>query len=222
VDILPVPQLILAGIILAILQIRTPDAFFASAYGLLLALKLSLVALLLVVAVCNRWILLPEMMDNIDGHANRFRRAIRGELALGFAVLCTTAFLAQTVPPRSTLDVEAAQIDAARGSGQTVLIVARDHKALLAVTPARPGRNAIRVRILRGDDSLIDPLEVTIDLSNAEAGIEPLQRKLVAAADGYFDYSGPELAVAGRWTVRIDALIDDFQKAMFETEIVVK
>ncbi len=217
-----VPQLILAGIILAILQIRTPDAFFASTYGLLLTLKLSFVGLLLVIAICNRWILLPEMIDNIDGHAGRFRRAIQGELALGFAVLCATAFLAQTVPPRSTLDHETAVANAARGAGQTSLIVARDYKALLAVSPARPGRNNIRVRILRPDDRLIDPLEVSIDLSNAEAGIGPLHRTLASVDDGYFDYSGPELAVAGRWSIRIDALIDDFQKAIFETEILIK
>jgi copper transport protein len=217
-----VPQLVLAGIILAVLQIRMPDAFFASAYGLLLSLKLSFVALLLVIAACNRWILLPEMIDNVAGHAGRFRRAIQAELALGFAVLCATAFLTQTVPPRSTLDYDAAQIEAARESGQTVLIVARDRKALLAVTPARAGRNMIRVRILGRDDRLIDPVEVTVDLSNADAGIEPLQRRLAAIDDGYFEYAGPELAVAGRWTIRIDALIDDFEKAIFETEIPVK
>jgi len=217
-----VPQLVLAGIILAILQIRTPDAFFASTYGLLLVLKLCFVGLLLVIAICNRWILLPEMIDNIDGHAGRFRRAVQGELALGFAVLCATAFLSQTVPPRSVIESMDASIQAARGSGQTLLIVARDYKALLAVAPARPGRNSIRVRILRPDDLLIDPLEVTIDLSNAEAAIGPLQRKLASADDGYFEYAGPELAVAGRWSVRIDALIDDFQKAIFETEILIK
>jgi hypothetical protein len=34
--------------------------------------------------------------------------------------------------------------------------------------------------------------------------------------------TGPELAVAGRWTIRVDALINDFEKAIFETEILVK
>jgi copper transport protein len=217
-----VPQLMLAGLILAILQIRTPDAVFASAYGLLLSLKVSFVALLLVIAACNRWILLPEMIDHIDGHAARFRRAIQAELALGFAILCATAFVAQTVPPRSTWEHEIGQAGDARGAGQTVLIAARERKALLIVSPARPGRNTIRVRILSGDDRVLDPIEVTIDLLNAEAGIEPLQRKLASIDDGYFEYSGPELAVTGHWTIRIDALIDDFQKAIFETEILVK
>jgi copper transport protein len=217
-----VPQLILAGGILAVLQIQKPEALFASAYGLMLSLKLSLVALLLVVAACNRWILLPEMAENVAGHAARFRRAIQAELVLGVSVLCATAFLAQTVPPRSTFDGVDASIKAARGAGQTVLIVARDYKAVIAVSPARPGRNSIRVRILGSDDRLIDPLEVAIDLSNSQAGIEPLRRKLAAIDDGYFEYSGPELTLAGPWTVRIDALIDDFAKAIFETEILVK
>jgi copper transport protein len=217
-----VPQLLLAGAILAILQIQKPEAFFATAYGLLLALKLTLVSLLLVIAACNRWILTPEMMDNVPGHVGRFRHAIRAELALGILVIGATAFLSQTVPPRTVFEHDAAAVDAARGGGQTVLIAARDYKALLMVAPARPGRNAIRVRVLANDDRLIEPLEVTIDLSNAEAGIEPLKRKLVSAGDGYFKYSGPEFAVAGRWTIRIAALINDFEQSVFETGIDVK
>jgi len=217
-----VPQLILAGIILAVLQIQRADAFFNSAYGLILALKLALVGLLLVIAICNRWILMPEMAENIAGHTGRFRRAIQGELALGFAILVVTAFLSQTVPPRSTLEHEVAAIDAARDTGQTVLVVAHDRKAVVAVTPARPGRNTIRVRILDNDDGVIDPMDVAVDLFNTDAGIEPLQRRLEGVADGYFELTGPELAVAGRWTIRIDALINDFEKAIFETEILVK
>ena len=113
-------------------------------------------------------------------------------------------------------------IEATRAAGQTELIASRERKALLTVTPAKPGRNTIRVRVLRNDDRVVDPLEVSVDLSNAGAGIEPLRRRLDARDDGYFDYSGPELAVAGRWTVRIDVLIDDFEQAVFETEIEIK
>lgn len=222
VALLIVPQLLLAGAILAILQIQQLDAFFGTPYGLLLALKLCFVGLLAVIGACNRWILIPEMRGDVEGHVVRFRYAIRAQLVLGIAVFGATAFLSQTVPPRTFFEHEIAEIASMRGAGQTVLIAGRDHKALLAVSPARPGRNTIRVRVLGNDDRLIDPSEVVIDLSNAAVGIEPLQRKLAPLDDGYFEYAGPELAVAGRWTIRIDALIDDFTKAIFETEIDVK
>ena len=216
-----VPQLALAGALLAVLQIQQVEALFTTAYGLLLALKLSFVGLLGVIGACNRWILMPEMRDDVDGHATRFRYAIRTQLALGIAVLGATAFLSQTVPPRTLFEHETAQLEASRTAGQTVLIVARDRKALLSVTPARPGRNTIRTRILGNDDAFIEPLEVSVDLSNGDVGIEPLHRKLVPAADGYFENVGPELAIAGRWTIRIEVLINDFEKAIFETEITV-
>jgi copper transport protein len=217
-----VPQLLLAGIILAVLQVQRADAFFASSYGLILSVKLALVGLLLVLAACNRWVLMPEMDSDVPGHAMRLRRAIQGELVLGFLILCVTAFLSQTVPPRALIEQQAAAVEAARETGQTALIVVGNRKALLLIDPARAGRNTIRVRVLNDDDQPIDPLEVSVDLSNPAAGIEPLHRALTPAEDSYFDYTGPELSIAGTWTIRIDALISDFEKSVFETEIIVK
>jgi copper transport protein len=78
------------------------------------------------------------------------------------------------------------------------------------------------VRILGSDDRPIEPLEVKIDVSNTDAGIEALHRELTHASDGYFEYAGPELAVGGHWTIRIDALISDFEKSIFETAILIK
>lgn len=217
-----VPQLVVAGAILATLQIERPDAVFASPYGLIFALKILLVCTLFVLAACNRWILMPEMKEDSPGHADRFRRTIWAEIGLGFAILCVTAFLSQTAPPRSEIAHSAFAADAAREVGHTSLISSGARQALLMVTPARPGRNTIRVRVFGPDGQPIDPLELTVDLSNPVAGIEALHRDLKPAGDSYFDYAGPELGIAGRWIVRIEALVSDFEKSIFETELSIK
>ena len=217
-----VPQLVVAGSILATLQIERRDAVFASPYGLIFAFKILLVCTLLILAACNRWILMPEMKEDSPGHADRFRRTIWAELGIGFAILCVTAFLSQTVPPRSMAAHDTLVADAAREAGHTALIVSGTRKALLMVTPARPGRNTIRVRVFGPDKRPIDPLELTLDLSNPIAGIEPLHRDLKPVGDSYFEYAGPELGSAGRWSVRIEALVSDFEKSIFETEVSIK
>ncbi len=217
-----VPQLVVAGAILATLQIQRPDALFASSYGMILALKIVLVGALFVLAACNRWILMPEMTEDSPGYADRFRRTILAELGLGFAILCVTAFLSQTVPPRSVAEHESFAAAASRDTGHTSLTVAGDRKALLMVAPARPGRNTMRVRIFGADEQPIDPLELAIELSNPSAGIEPLRRALASVGDGYFEHVGPEMSVAGRWIVRIEVLVTDFEKASFENELTVK
>ena len=217
-----VPQLVVAGLILTTLQVQKFDALFGSAYSLILLTKLMLVGLMLTLAACNRWILMPEMIDGIPGHVRRFRYSIFAEIALGFTILVATAFLSQTVPPRALAEHEAAVAEAAREAGQTILVAAGPREALIMVTPARAGRNTIRVRVLGPSDAPIEPLEMSVDLSNSVAGIEPLHRDLTAKGDGYFELTGPELTVGGSWTVRVDALINDFEKSFFETEILVK
>jgi hypothetical protein len=49
-----------------------------------------------------------------------------------------------------------------------------------------------------------------------------LRRLLVSTESGVYRHHGPELAVAGRWKFRVDALITDFEKAVFEADLDVK
>lgn len=40
--------------------------------------------------------------------------------------------------------------------------------------------------------------------------------------NGAYLLEGPELAVPGAWTTRLDVLVTDFDKASFETEIPIR
>ena len=53
-------------------------------------------------------------------------------------------------------------------------------------------------------------------LANPAAGIEPVRRAAVHAGDGHWRVDGLRIPVAGQWIVRVDLLIDDFDKIVLE------
>jgi copper transport protein len=101
-------------------------------------------------------------------------------------------------------------------------VVARGLVATVEVSPGAAGRNTMTVSLSDAAGKPLAPLEVTASLSNPAAGIEPLEREMTQAGDGLFRHEGPEFAVAGGWTVRIDALIGDFDKAVFTATLPIR
>jgi copper transport protein len=59
-------------------------------------------------------------------------------------------------------------------------------------------------------------------LSNAAAGIEAIVRDLPRTGPGIYELTGPELAVPGEWTVKIDLLISDFDRVTYTAPIPVR
>ena len=47
-------------------------------------------------------------------------------------------------------------------------------------------------------------------------------RELGRAPSGFYEYTGPELAVAGEWTIKVDVLVKDFEKVTFNAPIPVQ
>jgi copper transport protein len=60
---------------------------------------------------------------------------------------------------------------------------------------------------------------VTVTLANPGAGIEPMERKAVRMPDGQWRAEGLVLPVAGRWQVRVDVLVSDFEKMTLEDTV---
>jgi len=54
-----------------------------------------------------------------------------------------------------------------------------------------------------------------------EHGIEPFERKAVPGADGYWSVRDVSIPFAGRWHLRVDALVTDFERIALEHEFVV-
>ena len=65
------------------------------------------------------------------------------------------------------------------------------------------------------------PLEVTIDLAHPEARVEPISRTLSVSAQGTAT-GEVDLPLAGHWTLALNVLVSDFEKAVFRTEFIVQ
>ena len=86
------------------------------------------------------------------------------------------------------------------------------------VSPGTVGTNSFVLQLMNGDASPLEAKEATLFLSLPERGIEPLERKATLGADGYWRVSEVPIPFAGRWRLRIDALVSDFEKITLEDE----
>lgn len=213
-----VAGLAVAGLGLSLLQIVDPAAIGTTAYGQIWLVKMVGVALLLGLASVNRLRLTPALEDGRRANRDQARRlltlSISSEMALMALVLLLTAGLGTTPPPRARTQPanEAA-------TGHTSVVTAKGRQAVVTVDPARTGPNRLTLHLAQADGTPFDPKELTLEAAQPAAGIEPITRRLTRTGPGVYRLDGLTLPVAGRWEIRIDALIDDFEKAIFRTTL---
>jgi len=85
------------------------------------------------------------------------------------------------------------------------------------ISPGAVGTDSFVLQLMSGDGDLLRAKEATLVLSLPERGIEPLERKAILGADGYWHVADVPIPQPGRWHVRIDALTD-FQKITLEDD----
>ncbi len=219
-----------AGVLLAILQCGTEAiaAFdMSSRYALVLAIKIALVCVLLGLAALNRFKLVPRLaLDTSDAAARRaLGNALMVELLVGVSVIAAAAVLSQQPPP-ATLSHAVAAAQASNMTSPPVaieqsLLGAKGHRARLRITRLPEGGMQLAVLISNAKAEVLSPIAVTLALANSAAGIESLERKLtpVSAGSREFLYSGRDLVVPGLWSVRINAVITDFEQSAFNTKV---
>jgi copper transport protein len=214
--------LTLAGFVMAAVQLGDVAALVSTAYGLRLTAKLCLVLLLLLVAASNRLWLTPRLAT-VPLACTRLRASIAIEILLVAAILSVTASLGQSVPPRALLAGEHAQhMATAPLRGFSVLTYRDGNAALIEVSPARSGRNDITVHLMDPAGAPLVPQEANLELSNGSVGIEPIDYPLVAAAPGLYRLTGVAIVSPGSWTIRLDALVSEFSKLTFRTQVPVR
>ena len=221
--------LVPAGAGVAWLQVQAWDGVIHTRYGNIVVAKTALVAILLSVAAVNRWRLAPRLRNEPKAAIESLRRSMGFELAIGGAILAITAALAQTPPPRSLFATPAANTgelhnhgEAPTDEGYAVGAVAQGKTAILSLAPARAGINTLTVALRGQGWSGPEPLEITAAISNAVAGVEPIVRTLLRRGVGLYEFIGPEFAIPGEWTVKIDVLVNDFEKVTYTAPIPVQ
>ncbi len=210
--ILPVvATLVVAGIVLAVIQVETFSALVDTDYGRLLLAKLALVVGLLALAATNRWALTRPAEAGLTAARHRLIRSIAVETLIVLAIFGIAAGWRFTPPPRA-LAVAAAE-------PVSTHVMTLQAMADLTLTPGKAGPVSASIMLMTGDFGPLDPKEVTLVLSRPEAGIEPLKRAATKPGDGTWRVDGLVIPFPGRWTVRLDILVSDFEMVKLEGPI---
>lgn len=192
--------IVASGVLLAIVQVETPAALVATAYGRLLLVKLAFVAALFALAAWNRFRLTSHARSG-DGVA--IRRVIAAEIVFMLLVFGTAALWRFTPPPRAL----------AIAASQPASVHVHTLKAMADITvmPGRAGPVAVAISLLNGEFGPLPAKELRVALSNGAAGIEPIERPATRGQDGIWRLDGLNLTVAGRWTIELEVLVSDFE-----------
>jgi copper transport protein len=204
-----VAALALTGLVLAVVQLESLGALLETTYGLILLTKLALVAGLLGLAALNRFRLTPALGKGGEGASWRLKRSILLECGLAVGIFAAVAGWRFTPPPRTILP-------------ETPLAIhIHTDKAMfqILVSPGKAGLDDFVLQLMTGEAMPLKAKEATLTLSLPERGIEPMERDAELGPDGYWHVRKVELPFAGRWHLRIDALVTDFEKITLEDEL---
>ncbi|MDQ0138318.1 copper transport protein [Neorhizobium galegae] len=200
----------LAGGVLAVVQVRTPAGLVTTAYGIVFLIKLGLLVLLFALAAVNRWKLTAGSKKGEPTAIRLLVRSIAAETAVLLLIFAVAATWRFTPAPRTLIAEVQRTVVAKLQTGKAV--------ADVRITPGRVGAVAISAVIVKSDLSPLDPQEVTVVLSNPGAEIEPIRRRAQQGKDGW---TVPDIAlpVPGRWRLRLDVIISDFEMTRMEGEV---
>lgn len=196
--------LVLAGTVLAIVQLRSPAALLSTDYGRVFLVKLALLLPLFLLAAFNRWGLTARVQAG-DAVARRVvLRIIMVETVLVALIFATAAVWRFTPPPRVLI-----------AEAPPAIVKLSDETLAATVTLDRAAGRA-EVTLAKEGGGSLDPLEVGLVMSQAEAGIEPIRRPAVREASGAWRVEGLDLPAGGRWSLRLDLVVSDFEIVRLE------
>jgi copper transport protein len=204
---LPLALLIASGAYLAWGELDRPDALWTTPYGEVLSGKLVAVLVLLALAAANRYVLVPRLPAARSGA--RLQTSVAAESFLVLAILGTVALWRFTPPPRALIAAEPTSIHFHGAKAMTQI----------EVTPVRARGSDVAIEVL---DDKFRPLAVkavTLFLANDAQGIEPLRRDAQSLGGDAWRVEDLRIPVGGRWRLRVDVLIDDFDKESLEDDV---
>jgi copper transport protein len=204
-----VAAIVLTGLALAFVQLVSVRDLIETSYGMILSIKLVLVAGLLGLAALNRFRLTPRLASNpLDTHA--LVRSIVAECVVAVGILAVVACWRLTPPPRALV----------KAAVQPLAIHIHTDVAMFQVliSPGTVGRDSFVLQLMEGDATPLTAKEATLILSLPERGIEPLQRTATLGSDGNWQVADVPIPYPGRWHIRIEALVTDFRKVTLEDD----
>jgi copper transport protein len=201
--------LVFTGLALAIVQLESFGALIETQYGLILLIKLTLVVMLLALAALNRFRLTPALAAD-PLNTRPLLRSVLVECVLAVGILAVVAGWRFTPPPRALAATVVTPL----------AIHIHTDKAMFQVliSPGAVGTDSFVLQLMNGEGSPLTVKEATLTLSLPERGIEPFERPAALGADGYWHLRAVPIPYPGRWHLRIDALVTDFEKITLEDD----
>ncbi len=166
--------------------------------GTLLLVKLGIVALLVLLGAKNRRTLAGA--DPGPGAAVRAVRRTVGVEVLGMAaVIGVTALVVNLAPARDVVSSPiAVTVETATGLVD------------ITVDPAKRGSNELHLYALTKEGASRPVEAISATLSNAGAGVERLESRIVRAGPNHFQALSLDLPLAGTWRVDVSVKLDAF------------
>jgi copper transport protein len=202
--------LLISGITLAVVELARVNALWTTTFGWILSAKLTLVALLLLLATTNRFVLTRKVQAGDPVARQRLRHSIGAEIVLAVAIFALVAGWRFTPPPRSI---------APEDQSEFVHFHSDKVMADVTLTPGRAGNSSAEIMVRDADYQPMTPKGVTLVISQPASGIEPLRREAVSIGDNRWRVDEVTFPAPGRWRLRIEVLVDDFTKAAIEDDI---
>jgi copper transport protein len=168
---------------------------------------------LLGLAAANRYRLVPKVESGSAAAARPLATSIAFELAIALVILALVALWRFTPPPRAL--VTAAPI--------SIHLHGEKAMAQIEIERASGERGRTNVQVLDGAFQPLAVKEVTLVLANPAAGIEPMRRIAThaeaSAGASIWRIDDLRIPVAGRWSLRVELLVGDFDKLMIEDTV---
>jgi copper transport protein len=132
------------------------------------------------------------------------------ECILAIGILAAVAGWRFTPPPRAL---------AASSEAPLAIHIHTDAAMFqVLISPGKVGSDNFLLQLMNGDASPFEAKEVTLALSLPGRGIEGLERRAALGPDSYWHVRNVALPLPGRWHIRIEALVTDFQKVTLEDD----
>jgi len=193
-----VAVVVLSGTLQAIRQVGSVGALVDTTYGVLLVIKVSIVAVLLALGATSRTLLRRGALRGRAGATGArrtpFVRSVVAELAVATAVLGVTAALVNAPPAREQLNVPYAQSYTTLGAQVNVTL-----------SPAAAGvANTLHIYVLSAASGLPRAVpEVDATLSYPADHLGPLVVPLSLAGVGHYRARGVTFISPGTWVLTV-------------------
>jgi copper transport protein len=213
-----VVAIVLTGVYQTWRQAGGLTALTDTAYGRVLLVKLGIFGGLIGLAYVARGVVRYQFGD--EGGIGLLRRLVAAETAVALGVLALTAALVNLQPAR---DAYAAGQTASTGRSALVQRSVgwdtgsdRGGKGTVevSITPARVGRNSLRVRVADEQGAPRDAGALRMTFTQIESKVGPLKAEVVRGRrTGEFFVSGMVLPLAGNWRVTMFIRTTDVDEA---------